>query len=167
MQTEPINFSAYIRHVRGGVEYRGVLSFDDKKFPYQLKLDVPIEKFVEAADANPEDLTSRIVELNISNIPVIAGPLDEMTCGILRAIIVQLVIGIGNDPTARNAREIDVKYIPTARKGNLLYADRISLHHSYSFNGQLPRIPQLEMLLDSYRKSEVLMRDSGQPKSVH
>ncbi len=154
--SQPINFSGYIRHLRGGMDYSGIIILDNKIFPYRLKLGIPIEKFVEAAGANQDSLTSHFAEFNVSRIPVAAMPLEDATIGLFRAIAGKLAFGIGNDPRAKNADEILVTYIPIEMKGSLLHAYRVSSSYSYSIDGQMPRTPQLEGLLDAYQKTELL-----------
>ncbi len=136
MPAEPIKINAYIMHIGNGMHFAGIISLDNKDFPYRLELPTPIGEFDKTSNSNSGDLTSHLEKFYIEKIPTSATPLDDITMELFRRIVRSLAFDIYNDQ------------IGTAN----LHADAVNANCMHRFVDQVPRTLQLKKLLDDYRQ---------------
>ena len=151
MTQESINVKADVTQVRDGSEYKGNISFDEHSFQYQLRFGVPINRLDELAERSPDELMSQIY-LDVTDAEGRAVPLDDKAKGLFMATAGRLAIEFYNNPQTRDSNE---GFLGMSARGEGPFASMgmgISASFGMSTEYKLPKIPELEKVLESYRE---------------
>ena len=151
MTNDKIKCETYVEQVHDGIEYGGYMDLDGVRFVYTLEFDMHLDRLGELAAENPIRALEHI-KLDVKDPRGNTIALEEgSTKSLFYATLLPLVVDFFYNPQTRDNNE---GFIGQLLEGRGPFAEHLGVRASIGMTktGSFERSPQLEKILETYRK---------------